>query len=132
MHPAVSEIDLLISNATEIATPRGNEPRGEPTLGAIDVATDSAIAIDRGRVVAVGRTRDCRGFYRARRELDARGGIVVPGFVDAHTHPVFAGTREDEFEMRARGATYLEIAQAGGGILSSVRGVRSASPELLL
>ena len=90
------------------------------------------MAIAGERIVAVGPELELRERYSATRELDARGGTVIPGFVDAHTHPVFSGTREDEFEMRTRGATYVEIAQAGGGILSSVRGVRAASKEELL
>jgi imidazolonepropionase len=88
-----------------------------------------AVAIDSGRIVAVGAESELRKTFRAREELDARGGTIVPGFVDAHTHPVFATTREDEFEMRTRGATYAEIAAAGGGILSTTRGVRAASVD---
>jgi imidazolonepropionase len=90
------------------------------------------LAVDGGLIVAVGRASDLRRAWRGRRELDAGGGILVPGFVDAHTHPVFAGTREEEFEMRVAGASYLEIAGAGGGIVSSVKGVRGASAEELL
>src|SRR6185503_10611263 len=87
---------------------------------------------DGRKIVAVGPAAELRAQFRPRQELDARGGTIVPGFVDAHTHPVFAGTREDEFEMRTRGATYVEISRAGGGILSSVRGVRATSKEELL
>lgn len=91
-----------------------------------------AVAIRGERIVAVGGEAELRASHVPARVLDARGGTLVPGFVDAHTHPVFAGTREEEFELRTRGKTYLEIAAAGGGILSSVRGVRAASYELLL
>ena len=63
--------------------------------------------------------------------VDAAGRVLLPGFVDAHTHPVFVGTREDEFELRTGGATYEEIARAGGGILQSVRGVRRSSAHEL-
>jgi imidazolonepropionase len=90
-----------------------------------------AVAVAGSEIVAVGPESDLRRRFRARSELDARGGTIVPGFVDAHTHPVFAGTREDEFEMRTAGATYVEIARAGGGILQSVRGVRSSSAQQL-
>jgi len=125
------EIDLLVHGASEVATPIGNAPRGGPALGEIRVVEGGAVAIDAGRIVAVGRESELRPAYRARSELDAQGGTVVPGFVDAHTHPVFATTREDEFEMRTRGASYAEIAAAGGGILSTMRGVRAASQEQL-
>ena len=90
------------------------------------------MAVDGGRIVAVGPEAELRGSWRGRRELCAAGGTLIPGFVDAHTHPVFAGTREEEFESRVAGASYLEIAAAGGGIASSVKGVRGASAEELL
>ena len=63
--------------------------------------------------------------------IDARGGIVLPGFVDAHAHPVFAGNRADEFEERAVGVTYQEIAARGGGIKSTVRATRAANADEL-
>ena len=132
MHPPAELVDLFIHGAAEIATPRGSTRRSGADLGRIDIVRDGAIAVDRGLVVAVGVEAVLRERLRGRRELDARGGTIVPGFVDAHTHPVFAGTREDEFELRTQGATYVEIAARGGGILSSVRGVRASSHEQLL
>jgi imidazolonepropionase len=128
---AQGEIDLLIVGAGELATPLGREPRAGAALAAVHVVTQAALAVDGGRIVDVGTSCDLRERWSAREVLDARGGTLVPGFVDAHTHPVFATTREDEFAARSRGATYLEIAAAGGGILSTVRGVRAASDELL-
>lgn len=125
-------IDLIVHGAAELATPLGDVPRASSELGRIDVRTDAALAIDRGVIVAAGPRAEIDARFTARERLDARGGTIVPGFVDAHTHPVFAGTREDEFELRTQGATYVEIAQRGGGILSSVRGVRAASKEELL
>jgi len=124
--------DLLIHGAAEIATPLGSTPRTGRASAEIQVHRSAAIAVRGDRIVDVGDEAALRRRWSAARELDARGGTVVPGFVDAHTHPVFAGTREDEFEMRTRGATYLEIAAQGGGILSSVRGVRAASREDLV
>lgn len=117
--------------AAEVATPLGSRPRGGAELGAVERTFGGAVAIARGEIVAVGAERDLARAYAPARRLDAAGGTVVPGFVDAHTHPVFAGTREAEFELRASGATYVEIAAAGGGILNSVRGVRAASAEQL-
>lgn len=124
--------DLLIVGAAELATPLGSTPRGGAALGQIHVIPRGAVAVRGDRLVAVGEERDLRARFEAAETLDADGGTLVPGFVDAHTHPVFLGTREQEFEERTRGATYVEIAARGGGILSSVRGVRGASPEELL
>lgn len=123
--------DLFVLGASEIATPLGREPRGGRELGAIQVTSGGVVAIARGKILGVGTAEDLRARFDPDRELDVSGGVLVPGFVDAHTHPVFAGTREDEFEMRTRGASYAEIAARGGGILSSVRGVRAASREEL-
>src|SRR5262245_28342379 len=120
--PGPIAIDLLVHGASELATPIGSEPRGGKALGDVRIVARGAVAIDAGRIAAVGAEDELRARYSPRRTLDARGGTLVPGFVDAHTHPVFATTREDEFELRTRGATYVEIAAAGGGILSTTRG----------
>jgi len=124
-------VDLLVYGASSVATPTGDAPRAGADLSRIRDAGD-AICCDAGRIVAVGEEADLRARFAPRNELDAAGGLVVPGFVDAHTHPVFFGTREDEFEMRVAGESYVEIAKAGGGIASSVRGVRETSKEVLL
>ena len=128
-----TRVDLLVSGAAELATPLGSSARGGSELGGnVQARPGWGVAATGGRVVAVGPDDDLRRLYEPKIEYDARGGTLVPGFVDAHTHPVFATTREDEFEMRTRGATYVEISLAGGGILSTVRGVREGSTELLL
>ncbi len=124
-------VDLLVTGIAQLATPRGSTPRTGADLDALQLVDDAAVAVDDGRVVAVGPEAELAPRHAPREVLDAAGGTVVPGFVDAHTHPVFDGTREAEFELRTRGATYVEIAEAGGGILSSVRGVRAASRERL-
>ena len=124
--------DLLVVNIGELATATGSTPRGGKSMGAISLLHGVAIAVREGVIVAVGPDAELRERYEASEELDAGGKLVSPAFVDGHTHPVFAGTREDEFELRTRGATYVEISEAGGGILSSVKGVRAASKELLL
>lgn len=132
MTDARAEIDLLVRGAAELATPVGRSAAGGDALGRIHVIAGGAIAIDQGRIVAVGPESELQARFFGRAELDAAGGTILPGFVDAHTHPVFAGTREEEFELRTAGATYVEISKAGGGILSSVRGVRDASRDELL
>jgi imidazolonepropionase len=124
--------DLLVVGAAQVATPLGSEARSGADLDSLQIIEGGAVAVAEGRIVAVGLEADVRAVWSAPRELDAEGGLVVPGFVDAHTHPVFAGTREEEFELRVGGASYVDIARSGGGILSSVRGVREASAESLL
>lgn len=124
---APREVSLVIRNAAELATPLGNSPRLGAALAQLRVVPDPLLAIDGEQIVAIGPQRELGERFVGRLELDARRGTLVPGFVDAHTHPVFATTREDEFELRTRGASYAEIAAAGGGILSTTRGVRAAS-----
>ncbi len=132
MQDAPQPADLLIHGASEVATPLGTTPRGGAQLGALSVQPGAAIAIRGGRIAEVGPEAQLRAAYAPVAELDAAGGCVVPGFVDAHTHPVFAGTREGEFEARLAGKSYLEIAAEGGGIVSSMAGVREASEEQLV
>ncbi len=124
-------VDLLIRGASELATPLGSTARVGRELGALRIVPRGAVAVDAGRIVAAGPEEELARDHAPRATLDAEGGTLVPGFVDAHTHPIFATTREDEFELRTRGATYAEIAAAGGGILSTTRGVRAASREEL-
>src|ERR1017187_7542633 len=94
---------------------------------------DGAMLIRDGRIQAVGSRAGMERVVSADAEIvDAGGRIVLPGFVDAHTHPVFAGTRAAEFEERTAGATYAEIAARDGGIRSTVRLTRQASEAELL
>ncbi|MEM7308533.1 MAG: imidazolonepropionase [Planctomycetota bacterium] len=130
--PAPETADLLIHGAASVVTARGSEALAGSALGRVEVLDGAAIVARDGRIAYVGPEAEARATYAFGAELDAAGGVVVPGFVDAHTHPVFDGTREGEFEMRTEGRTYVEISEAGGGILSSVRGVRSASREVLV
>lgn len=132
MEPSPQTVDVLLVRASEVVTNRGSQALGGRALGGVQVIEDGALAIDGEHIVAVGPEKDLRQRYRGRREIDAQQGVVVPGLVDAHTHPVFQGTRENEFEDRLRGKSYLEIAQAGGGIASSLRGVRESSVEELV
>ena len=94
------------------------------SLGLIE---DGAVACVDGRIVAVGPTAEVRTAWQATVELDVSGKVVCPGFVDPHTHVVWAGERAAEFEQRVRGATYMEIMAAGGGIMSTVRATRAAT-----
>jgi imidazolonepropionase len=118
----MNKADLLVIHA-ELATMRGAAaPRRGPEQGDVGLISDGAVAIVDGRIAAVGPTADVLREFKAKKAdtLDAGGRLVTPGLIDPHTHLVFAGSREDEFERRCQGATYMEIAQAGGGILSTV------------
>ena len=115
-------VDVLWTNA-RIATMReGGAPWGE--------VADGAIAVEGDRIAWVGPRSEWKG--KAAEERDARGAWITPGFVDCHTHIVYAGNRANEFEMRLNGATYEAIARAGGGIASTVRATRAATEDQLL
>lgn len=128
---ARNTLELLVVHAGELVTFAGEGPRRGPAMSDLGIVSDGAVAVRKGRIVEVGSTRDLARKYVARNRVDARGALVTPGLVDPHTHLIFAGTREHEFEMRLRGASYMEIAQAGGGILSTVDRVRAASRQEL-
>jgi len=123
------QADLIIENASELATPEGGSQK--PLVGkqmqVLKIIKDAALAAKDGRIIAVGRTSTVRSAFKASQSIDAKGKTIVPGFVDPHTHLVFAGSREDEFEMRVKGAGYMEIHMKGGGILKTVRETRRAS-----
>jgi len=123
--------DLLVTNIGQLATPRGKKPLSGEKMSGLRTIRNAAMAIDRGIITAVGQQEKVLREYTAKRRMDARGRLVTPGFVDPHTHMVFAGSREHEFEMRCRGASYKEIALAGGGILSTVLATREAPEDEL-
>ena len=128
------EVDLVLVDCSEVVTVAGGTG---PILGAamdeLAVVERGAVAVRDGIVVAVDEQSVVEARFEGRTRISAEGGTVLPGFCDVHTHPVFATTREGEFDMRARGATYQEITAAGGGIFSSVRALRAAAarPDLL-
>jgi imidazolonepropionase len=127
------KVDLLIHSATQLITcaaPDG--PKRGMAMRDVGLIPGGAVAIADGEIVAVGPTADLRAAFTARQTLDAGGKVVCPGFVDPHTHAVYAGDRAAEFEMRVRGASYMEILQAGGGILSTMQATRAATVEQLV
>jgi len=124
--------DLLIHSAAQLLTLAGPHPRRGAGMSDLGLVEDGAVAIRDGRIVAGGPTAEIRAEFTATEEIDATGKVVMPGFVDPHTHAVWAGDRADEFEMRLRGATYMEIMAAGGGIMSTVRATRAASLDELV
>ncbi|OQY82578.1 MAG: imidazolonepropionase [Chloroflexi bacterium UTCFX4] len=126
-------ISLIIHSASQLVTVAGDAPKRGETQSELGIIENGALAIRGQEIVAVGASDEIRALATNETELiDARGRIVLPGFVDAHTHVVFAGDRAQEFEMRLRGATYLELLKAGGGIMNTVRNTRAASLEQIV
>jgi len=123
--------DLLLHSAAQLLTLSGGPQRGA-TLGTLNLIEQGAVAITGDKIVAVGTTAQLQADYTPQATLDATGQVVLPGFVDPHTHVIWAGDRANEFEMRLAGKTYLEIMNAGGGIMSTVRKTRAASVEQLM
>jgi len=127
-------VDLLIENATELITLQGGSlgpfvGRGMDALGLI---RKGSLAIHKGRIVAIGTGRRLRRKFESERAIDATGKVVMPSFIDPHTHIVFAGYREDEFEMRIKGIPYMKLLRKGGGILKTVKETRRATEPKLL
>lgn len=125
-------VDWIVHDAGQLLTLAGDGPRCGGAMSELGSIADGAVAIADGRIVAVGTTSELQRSYRAPRAFSAAGRVVLPGLIDAHTHPVFAGSREDEFDRRIAGATYLDIMAAGGGIMSTVRATRAASVTQLV
>jgi imidazolonepropionase len=127
--------DLLIEHADLVATCAGSAARRGAAQREIGAIADASVAGHHGRIVHVGPAATARSAITltpGARVIDARGCTVVPGFVDPHTHLVFAGDRRDELRLRLAGATYADIAAAGGGIVKTVAATRAASEEELV
>ncbi len=126
-------MSLLVRGAHQVATPLGHAARRGDEFAKLDVRPHAVVRCEDGRITFVGaESEHSRLFGDTDEILDAAGGCVIPGFVDPHTHPVWAGSREDEFDRRLRGESYMEIASTGGGINATVRATRAASTEELL
>lgn len=126
---------LAVINCSQLVTLRGAaRPRVGAEMRELSILEDGALLVGAdGRIERVGARGEVEPHITGECEvIDAGGRVVMPGFVDAHAHPVFAGTRANEFEQRAAGATYQEIAAAGGGIRASVRATRTASEDELV
>jgi imidazolonepropionase len=122
---------MLIHSATQLLTLKGGPQRG-CDLGALGIIQNGAVLIRDEKIVAVGSTDELRAAYKDEPTLDASGCVLMPGFVDPHTHLIWAGDRANEFEMKMAGKPYLDILAAGGGIISTVRQTRMASIETLI
>ena len=125
----MQSVDLLITHASELLTLKGpRKPRIRGQMRNLGIMKNGSIAIQDGRIVDVGRNLR----YKAETVIDASGKLVMPGFVDPHTHVVFAGSREFELDLKLAGVPYMEILRRGGGIFYTVEKTRKASPAQLL
>lgn len=126
---------LVVTNCSQLVT-LASSVKGARTGAAmqeLSIIEDGAMLVRAGRIERVGTRREIEPLIEAGSEVvDADGRVLLPGFVDAHAHPVFAGTRADEYEQRARGMTYQEIAARGGGIRSTVQKTRAATLDDLI
>src|SRR5271165_5812372 len=120
----------LLTHAAQLLTLRGDTaPRRRPQMCDLDIIEDGAVLIENSKIAAVGTTDELRKQAKSANEIDCSGKLILPGFVDSHTHPVFAAPRLIDFEKRVAGSSYEEIAAAGGGIRASLRGVRESSVD---
>jgi len=122
---------MLIHSSSQLLTLAGGPQRGH-ALGTLGIIEDGAVVIRDEKIVAVGTTAELRASYPNEPTLDANRCVVMPGFVDPHTHVIWGGDRANEFEMKMAGKPYLEILAEGGGIISTVRATRTASIESLI
>ena len=119
---------LAVLQASQLVTLAGpKRPRVGAELSEIGIIRDGGMLIRDGKIDMIGPSDEIEKESGGAEIVDAGGRVVLPGFVDAHTHLVFAGNRLDDFERRARGETYAQIAKAGGGIWSTVEKTRAAS-----
>ena len=122
---------MLIHSAKQLLTIAGPPQRGD-VLGDLGIIPNGAVLVRDGLIYALGPTDDLIEEYPNEPQIDASNRVVMPGFVDPHTHVIWAGDRAAEFELQLEGKSYLEILEAGGGIISSVRAAREASSETLM
>lgn len=126
------QADLIVRDCRQLVTLRGSPgPRTGQGMNHPGIITDGAFAIKDGRILAIGTTSEIVTAYTAGEVVSAQGMLVLPGFVDCHTHPVFVHTREDEFAMRLAGKSYVDISKAGGGIRGTIKTTRDADEDRL-
>jgi imidazolonepropionase len=132
--PPEKKTTLLIKNIRQLVTMAGPAPRLGPGMNDIGLIENGGVAAAGDEILAVGKSDEIEGrapLAEGCQVIDAQGAVVTPGLIDPHTHPVFSITRENEFEMRTQGKTYVEIAQAGGGIRATVRDLRTTPVPVL-
>jgi imidazolonepropionase len=119
-------IDLLLKSANQLVTFSTQHSQEKSTV------TDGSVAVDHGRILAVGKSEDLERRFESDQIVDAQRQTVTPGLVDCHTHLIFAGSREKELDMRLSGMSYMDILRSGGGILKTMHETRTASREKLV
>jgi imidazolonepropionase len=126
-------IATFISGASQLLTLRGRGPRRGAAFANVGLVKNGAVLISDGLIAAVGPRAqvEAHPLARSAQRLDAAGRVLLPGFVDSHTHLIHAASRAEEYELRITGASYEEIAKSGGGILNSVNKLRAATSETL-
>lgn len=122
---------MLLHSASQLLTLAGGPQRGK-VLGTLGIIENGAVVLRDEKILAVGTTEELKAAYPDEPTLDASRCVLMPGFVDPHTHLIWAGDRADEFEMKMAGTAYLDILAAGGGILSTVKATRTANIETLI
>ena len=124
---------LLITGISQLLTLRGSTARRGASLSKLGIVKDGAVLVRNGRIAAAGTRREVESSSESRNaeKLDVAGRVVLPGFVDSHTHLIHAASRAEEYELKIQGVSYEEIAQKGGGILNSVKKLRAATKDAL-
>jgi imidazolonepropionase len=121
--------DLIIKNANEIVTLKGpNKPRIKEELSQLSIIKNGSLAIKDGKIIDIGKKLN----YNSKKIINAKDKVILPGFIDPHTHLVFAESREFELDMKLKGFTYMDILKKGGGIVYTVEKTRKASNEELI
>ena len=128
------KVDLIIYNAGQLVTcaSNGEAKKGAAAMRDVGIIKKGAAAVLNGEITGIGDSEEILRNFTADEMIDAEKNVVCPGFVECHTHIVYAGNRLDEFEMKIKGADYLDILKCGGGILSTVEQTRQASLEELI
>ncbi len=125
---SMKKVDLIVHNARQLVTCASNgKPKRFVEMQNVGIFANGAIAISEDKIVGVGESQEIYKGFTSENVIDAKGKVVCPAFVEPHTHVVYAGNRLDEFELKIKGADYLEILENGGGILSTVRQTRQAN-----
>lgn len=128
----MQEVDKIVINANQLITVAGgNRPRVGKNMSNLGIIENGAFAVKDGLIVAVDTTDNILEHFKSSEIIDAKNRVVMPGFVDPHTHPIFVHTRENEFEMRVEGKSYVDISLAGGGIRSTIATTKDAPQALL-